>query len=158
MQVTTLERWSARTLRQRDAGVRFVADPVELRQQAQQALLELEAQLQRQPDERISMPAEADMQAFWAFNRAAKKSLLLQRVQDAGGDLAAFCEEHLLDYTLARIFCAYERLRLDTCGDVRYYAEGDCTYALAQEEGDPLPAPYRPWCCLMKCTTWTWPR
>lgn len=142
LQVTTLERWSARTLRQRDAGVRFVADPVELRQQAQQALLELEAQLQRQPDERISMPAEVDMQAFWTFNRAAKKSLLLQRVQDAGGDLAAFCEEHLLDYTLARIFCAYERLRLDTCGDVRYYAEGDCTYALAQEEGDPLPAPY----------------
>ena len=57
LQVTTLERWSARTLRQRDVGVRFVADPVELRQQAQQALLELEAQLQRQPDERISMPA-----------------------------------------------------------------------------------------------------
>jgi len=140
--VTTLERWCARVLRQRDPSVRFVTDPVELRQQAQQALKLLEEQLTRQPDARIELPTEVDMQAFAAFNRAAKKSLLLQRLEGDGGDLAEFCEMHMLDYTQARLFAAYERLRIDHCGDTRYYAEGDCTYALAQEDGDALPANY----------------
>lgn len=139
--ITTLERWCARTLRQRDPAVRFVTDPLELRNQAQQALQRLEEQLQRQPDPRIELPTEIDMQAFAAFNRAAKKSLLLERLREEGGDLAALCEDHLLDYTQARLFTAYERVRMDDCGDIRYYAEGDCTYALAQEEG-VLHAPY----------------
>lgn len=139
--ITTLERWCARTLRQRDPAVRFVTDPVELRSHARQALQLLEEQLQRQPDPRIELPTEVDMQAFSAFNRAAKKSLLLQRWQEDGGELAAWCEDHLLDYTQARLLAAYERVRLDDCGDIRYYAEGDCTYALAQEDG-ALHAPY----------------
>lgn len=138
LHITTLERWCARMLRQRDHGVRFVTDPIELRQQARQALLLLEEQLQRQPDERIELPTEVDMQAFSAFNRAAKKSLLLQRVAEEGSDLAEFCDTHMLNYTQARLFAAYERLRTDDCGDTRYYAEGDCTYAWAQTEG-PLP-------------------
>ena len=142
LQVTTLERWSARALRQRDASVRFVTDPIELRQQAQQALQLLEEQLQRQPDPRIELPTEVDMQSFAAFNRAAKKSLLLQRLQDDGGDLADFCDAHMLDYTQARLFTAYERLRIDHCGDTLYFAEGDCTYALAQEDAAELPAQY----------------
>lgn len=142
LQVTTLERWSARTLRQRDSGVRFVTDPLELRSQAHKALQLLEEQLQRHPDARIELPTEVDMQSFAAFNRAAKKSLLLQRLREEGADLADFCEDHLLDYTQARLFTAYERLRIDDCGDLRYYAEGDCTYALAQEDGMALNAPY----------------
>lgn len=140
--ITTLERWCARALRQQDPAVRFVTDPLELRSQARQALKLLEAQLQRLPDPRIELPTEVDMQAFAAFNRAAKKSLLLQRVHEEDCDLAAFCENHLLDYTQARLFAAYERLRMDDCGDMRYYAEGDCSYALAQEEGLPFSAPY----------------
>ena len=140
--VTTLERWCARLLRQRDPALRFVTEPVELRKQAQLALQLLEEQLQRQPDEHISMPSEVDMQAFWAFNRAAKKSMLLQQLREEGVELVEFCETHLLDYTQARLFMAYERLRIDHCGDISYYAEGDCTYALAQEDGDTLPAPY----------------
>jgi len=141
--ITTLERWCARTLRQHDPAVRFVTEAAELRKQAHLALQLLEEQLERQPDELISMPSEVDMQAFWAFNRAAKKSLLLERLREAGSDLAAFCEEHLLDYTQARLFMAYERVRIDHCGDISYYAEGDCTYALAQEDsGDHLNAPY----------------
>lgn len=142
LQVTTLERWCARVLRQRDAAVRFVTDPIELRQQAQQALKLLEEQLERQPDPRIELPTEVDMQSFAAFNRAAKKSLLLQRLQEDGGDLADFCDAHMLDYTQARLFTAYERLRMDHCGDTLYYAEGDCTYALAQEAANALPANY----------------
>lgn len=140
--VTTLERWCARTLRQRDSAVRFLTDPLELRSQAQKALLLLEEQLQRQPNARIELPTEVDMHTFAAFNRSAKKSLLLERVRDEGMDLAEFCEDHLLDYTQARLFTAYERMRIDDCGDIRYYAEGDCTYALAQEEGNALNAPY----------------
>ena len=142
MHITTLERWSARTLRQRDPAVRFETDPLLLRQQAQQALQLLEEQLQRQPDERIELPSEVDMQAFAAFNRASKKSLLLQRLRDEGADLAEFCDTHMLDYTQARLFTAYERLRIDRCGDTSYYAEGDCTYALAQDEGGEIAAPY----------------
>lgn len=142
LHVTTLERWCARTLRQRDAGVRFVADPLELRSQVQKALQLLEEQLQRHPDARLELPTEVDMQTFAAFNRAAKKSLLLQRLHDESAELAEFCEDHLLDYTQARLFTAYERVRIDDCGDIRYYAEGDCTYALAQEDGDALSASY----------------
>lgn len=141
LHITTLERWCARTLRQRDPAVRFVTDAPTLRSQAQQALQLLETQLQRQPDARIELPSEVDMQTFAAFNRAAKKSLLLQRLREQGDDLASFCEDHLLDYTQARLFAAYERLRIDDCGDTFYYAEGDCSYALAQEDGS-LPAPY----------------
>lgn len=142
MHVTTLERWCARTLRQRDPAVRFVTDPLELRSQADKALHLLEEQLQRQPDARIELLTEVDMQAFSAFNRAAKKSLLLERLREDGADLAEFCEDHLLDYTQARLFAAYERMRIDDCGDTRYYAEGDCTYALAQEDGGTFDAPY----------------
>ena len=142
VQITTLERWCARSLRQSDPGLRFVTDPLELRQQAQQALLHLEEQLERQPDARLELPTEVDMQAFAAFNRAAKKSLLLQRVREEGADLAEFCDAHMLDYTQARLFAAYERLRIDHCGDTAYYAEGDCTYALAQEDGPALHVPY----------------
>lgn len=142
IQITTLERWCARTLRQHDPAVRFVTDPVELRHHAQQALKLLEEQLQRQPDARIELPGEVDMQAFAAFNQAAKKSLLLERLRDEGADLAEFCEDHLLDYTQARLFMAYERVRMDDCGDIRYYAEGDCTFALAQTDGDALQASY----------------
>lgn len=142
VQITTLERWCARSLRQSDPGLRFVTDPLELRQQAQQALLHLEEQLERQPDARLELPTEVDMQAFAAFNRAAKKSLLLQRVREEGADLAEFCDAHMLDYTQARLFAAYERLRIDHCGDTAYYAEGDCTYALAQEDCPALHAPY----------------
>lgn len=142
LQVTTLERWCARVLRQHDPAVRFVTDPIELRQQAQHALLLLEEQLQREPDPRIELPSEVDMQAFAAFNSAAKKSLLLQRAQDEGVDLAEFCDNYLLNYTQARLFAAYERLRIDRCGDTLYYAEGDCTYALAQDDAPPLPADY----------------
>lgn len=142
VQITTMERWCARALRQRDEAVRFVTDPVELRSYAHQALLQLEQELQRQPDVRMEMPSEVDMPTFWDFNCAAKKSLLLQRLQDEGGDLADFCETHLLNYTQARLFKAYERLRIDHCGDVRYYAQGDCTYALAQDMPETLDAPY----------------
>jgi DNA helicase II / ATP-dependent DNA helicase PcrA len=142
LHITTLERWCARSLRQRDAAVRFVTDSLELRNQAHQALHLLEEQLQRQPDARIELPTEVDMQAFSAFNRAAKKSLLLQRLREEGTDLAAFCEDHMLDLTQARLYIAYERLRIDDCGDVRYYAEGDCTYALAQDAPHTLNAPY----------------
>lgn len=142
LQVTSLERWCARTLRRQDAGVRFTTDPLELRKHAHQALQLLEEQLQRQPDERIELPTEVDMQAFAAFNRAAKKSLLLQRLEEEGGDMAEFCDNYMLSYTQARLFAAYERLRLDDCGDTLYYAEGDCTYALAQEDGPALQADY----------------
>lgn len=142
LQVTTLERWCARTLRQRDPGVRFVTEPLVLRQHAHQALLELEAQLQRQPDDGVSLPGEVDMQAFTLFNEAAKKSMLLQRTRESGYGLAEFCADQGVDYTQARLFAAYERLRIDDCGDTRFYAAGDCTYALAQDEEAPLPAPY----------------
>lgn len=142
MQITTLERWCARSLRQTDPGLRFLTDPQELRQHARQALQHLAEQLERQPDERLELPTEVDMQAFAAFNRAAKKSLLLQRVRDEGADLAEFCDAHMLDYTQARLFAAYERLRIDHCGDTAYYAEGDCTYALAQDDAPALHAPY----------------
>ena len=140
--ITTLERWCARQLRQRDPGVRFVTDPVELRSHAEQALLQLEQELQRQPDARLDMPGEVDMPMFWQFNGAAKRSLLLQRVRDQGWDLADFCDEYVLDYTQARLFQAYERMRIDHCGDIRYYAQGDCTYAFAQDETQQLDAPY----------------
>ena len=42
IEITTLERWCARQLRQYDPAVRFVTDPLELRQQARQALQLLE--------------------------------------------------------------------------------------------------------------------
>lgn len=142
MHITTMERWCARQLRQRDPAVRFVTHPVELRSYAQQAILELDEQLQRQPDERLEVPAEWDMQAFWNFNSAAKRALMLQRLEDENWDLADFCDTYLLDYSLARLFKAYERQRIDDCGDMRYYAQGDCTYALAQETGENLHAPY----------------
>lgn len=142
IEITTLERWCARQLRQYDPAVRFVTDPLELRQQARQALQLLEEQLQRQPDDRLELPTEVDMQAFTAFQRAAKKSLLLQRMREEGCDLATFCERYMQDYTQARLFAAYERLRIDDCGDIRYYAEGDCTYALADEAAPALTAPY----------------
>ncbi len=142
LHITTLERWCARLLRRQDPATRFLTDPVELREQAQQALRLLEEQLQQRPDPRIELPSEVDMQAFAAFNRAAKKSLLLQRVQEEGGDLAEFCDSYQLSYTQARLFAAYERLRIDHCGDIRYYAEGDCTYALAQDDAPELHAPY----------------
>ena len=142
LHITTLERWCARVLRQHDPATRFLTDPVALREQAQQALRLLEEQLQQRPDPRIELPSEVDMQAFAAFNRAAKKSLLLQRVQEEGGDLADFCDNYQLSYTQARLFAAYERLRIDHCGDIRYYAEGDCTYALAQDDAPQLHASY----------------
>lgn len=142
LQITTLERWCARTLRQRDPGVRFVTDPIELRQHAHQALLHVESQLQRQPDDGVSLPSEVDMQALARFNEAAKKSLLLQRVRESGYGLAEFCADHGVDYTQARLFAAWERLRIDDCGDTRFYAAGDCTYAMAQDDDAPLDAPY----------------
>lgn len=142
LHVTTLERWCARSLRQRDPAVRFVTDPVELRAQVQQALQLLEAQLERQPDARLELPGQVDMQAFAAFNQAAKKSLLLERLREEGSDLGDFCDDHMLNYLQARLFTAYERVRIDDCGDIRYYAEGDCTYTLAQADGQALHAPY----------------
>lgn len=142
IQITTLERWCARMLRQRDAGVSFVTDAVKLRNYAQQALSFLEEQLQRYPDTRLELPTEVDMQAFAAFNRAAKKSLMLQRLNEEGCDLAEFCDAYMLDYTQARLFTAYERIRIDDCGDTRFYAEGDCTYALAKDSPFEDVPPY----------------
>lgn len=142
LQVTTLERWCARHLRQRDPQVRFLTDPVALREHAQQAWQGLQEQQQWQPDERLEFAANMDMQAFMDFAQAAKKSLMLQRMHDDGYELAEFCDVHGLDYTLARWFTAAERLRIDRCGDTLFYAEGDCTYALAQTDGEPLQAPY----------------
>ena len=142
IQVTTLERWCARVLRQRDADVNFVINPITLRNYAQQALSFLEEQLERNPDARVELPTEVDMQAFQDFNRNAKKSLMLQRWRDEGSDLAVFCDAYALDYTQARLFTAYERIRIDECGDTRYYAEGDCTYALAQDFALTEPLAY----------------
>ena len=142
VQITTLERWCARSLRQRDPQVRFMTDPVALRAHAQKALEDLQAQQEWHPDPLLEFAAQMDMQAFMAFAQAAKKSLLLQRMHEDGYELAEFCAVHGLDYTLARWFTAAERQRIDHCGDTLFYAEGDCTYALAQEDSGALQAPY----------------
>lgn len=134
LHITTMERWAARHLRQLDPQVHFETDPVALRAHAQQAWAQLQVQLEREPDDLIHMGHAPDYAALQDFQRRAKSGLLLQQVQDSEQDLSHWCAEHDVDYTLARWFVAYERHRIDHCGDVRFYAQGDCTYALAMDD------------------------
>ncbi|WP_051303706.1 UvrD-helicase domain-containing protein [Comamonas composti] len=131
VQITTLERWAAQQIRRQDPDARFEADRLVLHDQVRKARTSLEWRAQEQPDARLELSGELDLDAFWAFNLRAKKSLLPQTLQDSGTSLAQFCEEYLLDYGQACLFFEYERARVDTCGDVLYYAHGDCSYALA---------------------------
>lgn len=131
--ITSLERWCARQLRRRDASTQFLSDPIAQRQEALAAAQALQERLLREPDDLVQLPAQLDVDAFWQFHRMAQKSLLLPRWQAEGCSLAHWCDQHLLDYSLARWYLAYERQRMDHCGDPRYYAHGECTHALAQE-------------------------
>lgn len=133
LRVTTVERWAAQVMRQRDPQLQFVVDPLILREQAKRAMEILSAQQERQPDPALHMDYELDLQDFWQFNHMAKKSLLRSKWEDAGCSLAEFCEDLQLDYRLARLFMNYESLRSNHCGDIQYCAEGDCTYALATD-------------------------
>jgi hypothetical protein len=144
VQITTVERWAAQQIRRRDPAARFLADRVALLAHVRQAHSALCERLSWQPDPLYDPSGDLDLDAFWAFNLAAKKSLLPQRLADEGMGLAAFCEEHLLDYRLACLFFEYERRRIDHCGDPLYYAEGDCSHALASEvlQGQELDLPH----------------
>lgn len=133
VQITTVERWAAQQIRHRDPGARFLADRVELQAHVRAAHQSLCQRLSEHPDPWLEGPPELDLDAFWNFNLGAKKSLLPQRLAEEGLDLAGFCEEYRLDYPLARLFFEYERRRIDHCGDPLYYAEGDCSHALASE-------------------------
>ncbi|CAB5703625.1 DNA helicase IV [Delftia tsuruhatensis] len=133
VQITTVERWAAQQIRRRDPGARFLADRVALLGHVRQAHDALRQRLSWHPDPRFEDSGDIDLDAFWDFNLAAKKSMLPQRLADEGMDLADFCEEQLLDYRLACLFFEYERRRIDHCGDPLYYAEGDCSHALAAE-------------------------
>lgn len=143
MHVTTLERWSARWLREQDPSVHFETEFENLRQHAEQALAYLHEQQQWHPEQYAQLPSRVDMEALQDFQRTAKKTLLLQQMQEHGWSLAEFCAQHDLDLGLAQLFLACERLRVDACGDTRFYAEGDCTYTLACRirEGDTLTVP-----------------
>lgn len=133
VQITTVERWAAQQIRRRDPAARFLADRLELQAHVRQAHQSLCAHLSEHPDPLLDMHPELDLDAFWAFNLGAKKSLLPQRLAEEGLGLAGFCDAYQLDYPLARLFFEYERRRIDHCGDPLYYAEGDCSHALAGE-------------------------
>lgn len=143
VQITTVERWAAQQIRRRDPAARFLADRVALQARVREAHAALCERLAWQPDPLFEQPGELDLDAFWDFNLGAKKSLLPQRLAEEGMGLASFCEEYLLDYRLACLFFEYERRRIDHCGDPLYYAEGDCSHALASDalQGQALDLP-----------------
>lgn len=134
--VTTLERWAARQLRRQDPHVQFLVDPLALRTQVLQAWDWLQEQQHWRPDPLLVLPHTVDLDAFWAFHRQAKKSLLFEQMQEQDLSLAEWCDQYLLDYSMVRLYQAYERLRRDACDDARFYADGDCSYALAQGQTD----------------------
>ncbi len=144
VQITTVERWAAQQIRRRDPAARFLVDRVALQTQVREAYQALCQRLAEHPDAALDAPGDLDLDAFWSFNLAAKKSLLDLRLAQEGVSLARFCEEYQLDHTLACLFFEYERRRIDHCGDARYYAEGDCTHALGSEaalgHGPDLPS------------------
>jgi superfamily I DNA/RNA helicase len=133
VQITTVERWAAQQIRHRDPGVRFLADRLALHHHVRCADQALRERLQEHPDPGFDAAQALDLDAFWSFNLSAKKSLLAQRLAEEGLGLARFCEDYQLDYRLACLFFEYERRRVDQCGDPLYYAEGDCSHALASE-------------------------
>lgn len=143
VQITTVERWAAQQIRRRDPAARFLADRVALQARVREAHAALCERLAWQPDPLFEQPGDLDLDAFWDFNLSAKKSLLPQRLAEEGMGLASFCEEYLLDYRMAGLFFEYERRRIDHCGDPLYYAEGDCSHALASDalQGQALDLP-----------------